>query len=123
MRVAFATTDLAHIDGDPWLAPSLMVYDVSEEGVHREGVHDFAGREGERAGVLADCQFVFAGAADAVGAARLRRTGCDLLLSHAGCSVAGALDHLRDRCRSQGSRWLRLREQEARRSAVSGGGG
>ncbi|MBK1663341.1 hypothetical protein CKO38_00385 [Rhodospirillum rubrum] len=118
MRVAFATSDLARIDRPPLRAGHLMIYEVSEEGSVPLAVHSLTKADPDTSlALLAGCQFIFAASVDPQSAAHLARIDCVPLLSHAGQPIAEALDCLRDRCRCQASRWLRIREKHARRRA------
>jgi hypothetical protein len=118
MLVAFATTDLAHVNGAPLTAPRLVIHEISEEGAHLIEAMELDREDSEsHLALLGRCQFVFAETTDGVTSALLRRLGCDVLLSHRGRPVAEALDSLVSRMRKQESLWLRHREREARRGA------
>jgi hypothetical protein len=119
MRIAFATTDLAHVNAAPLSAPRLVIHEVSEEGAHLIQAAELDPNDTEaHLHLLSSCQFVFSRTTDSVTSALLRRLGCDILLSHSERPIAEGLDNLVLRFRGQGSRWLRHREREARQWAI-----
>ncbi|MCF8499777.1 MAG: hypothetical protein K9H11_04860 [Rhodospirillum sp.] len=119
MRVAFATTDLAHVNAPPLSAPRLVIHEISEEGSHLIQAPEMDPNDTEaHLRLLGTCQFVFAEQTDAITSALLRRLECDVLLSHRERPIAEALDGLVARLRGQGSRGLRPRERGARQRAV-----
>ncbi|WP_413203865.1 hypothetical protein [Rhodospirillum sp. A1_3_36] len=119
MRIAFATTDLAHVNALPLSAPCLVIHEVSEEGAHLIQASELTTNDREaHLRLLGGCQFVFAMETDDITSALLRRLGCDVLLSHRERPIAEGLDNMVSRLRDQGSRWLRHREREARQWAI-----
>jgi nitrogen fixation protein NifX len=90
MKVAFATKDGEHVEGDLRRASRVVIYDVSSEGVRFERACSFEGgpdRSEARIQALSGSAIVYVGAIGPSGAARLAARGIQAGTAPDGTSI------------------------------------
>ena len=114
IKVAFASSDLKHIDQHFGAAESFVVYSIDQTGHHLVEVIQFArlamdGNEdklGAKIGALDGCVVVYCEAVGASAVSQLRAQGIQPIKVAAGVSVSSLIRDLQSELREGPSAWL-----------------
>lgn len=114
LKVAFATTDLKHVDQHFGSAKSLAIYFVTEEAAEFSEVVQFGnlsqdGNEdklAEKRRILEGCSVVYCQAIGASAVKQLIAIGVQPIKVHEGSDITQLLDDLKEELRSGPSSWL-----------------